>query len=168
MTVQPGRRARLAKIHIAKKQLAMVDESYRAMLVRITGQESAATCTEAQLDKVIEEFARLGFAEKPRAPRSDKAYVRMIYGIWADLKPFVREHSGAALRAFVYRQTAQDAPEFLDAEDANLVIEGLKAWLGREQGKARAARAGKATTRMRRKPAGVAPTGAPKGPARQP
>jgi phage gp16-like protein len=159
MSVQPDRRARLAKIHIAKKQLALEDDSYRALLVRVTGQESSATCTPSQLDAVLAEFARLGFtADKPKHPRSDKAYVRMIYGVWSDLKPFVVDNSHTALRSFVRRQTGQDAPEFLNPEDANLVIEGLKAWLQRERGKQGASRRGaKQLPKMRRKPAGLPP-----------
>lgn len=157
MSVQPDRRARLAKVHIAKKQLALEDDSYRALLHRITGQESSATCTDAQLDAVLGEFSRLGFTgEKPKTPRSDKAYVRMIYGIWRDLKPHVTDHSVRALQHFVQRQTGVDAPEFLNPEDANDVIEGMKAWLAREQAKAAARRAlGKQVPKMRRRPAGV-------------
>lgn len=159
MSVQPDRRAMLAKIHIAKKQLALEDDSYRAMLMRVTGEASSATCTPAQLEAMLGEFKRLGFtAEQPKHPRSDKAYVRLIYGVWGDLKPYLTEHSHTALRAFVRRQTGQDAPEFLSPEDANLVIEGLKAWLAREQNKRVAEkRAGKTVTKMRRRPAGLPP-----------
>lgn len=159
MTVQPDRRARLAKVHIAKKQLALEDDSYRALLHRVTGQESSANCTDAQLDALLGEFKRLGFAgEKPKTPRSDKAYVRMIFGIWKDLKPFVNDHSVRALQSFVKRQTNVDAPEFLSPEEANDVIEGLKAWLARERAKAAAKRAeAKHAPKMRRKPAGLPP-----------
>jgi len=73
--------------------------------------------------------------EKPKTPRSDKAYVRMIYAIWKDLKPFVNDHSVRSLQSFVKRQTGVDAPEYLNAELANDVIEGLKSWLGRERAK---------------------------------
>jgi hypothetical protein len=159
MTVQPERRGRLAKIHIAVKALAMVDDSYRALLMRVTGKSSSKDCTDEQLDAVIAEFKRLGFVEekRPQRPRSDKAYVRMIYGIWGDLKPYVANHSHRALQTFVRRQAQVDAPEFLSPEGANLVIEGLKAWLEREQGKRSAAAraAAKQVTKMRRKPAGV-------------
>lgn len=157
MSVQPDRRARLAKVHIAKKQLELEDESYRALLQRITGQVSSSTCTDPQLDAVLVELRRLGFvAEKRMTPRSDKAYVRMIYGIWADLKPFVRDHSVRALQRFVQRQTNVDAPEFLNPKEANDVIEGLKAWLEREQAKLGPKQIdGKWTPKMRHKPPGL-------------
>lgn len=141
-----GRRKRLAKVHLARKALALEEESYRALLHRITGYTSAAACGEAELDAVLQEFRRLGFADKKiLAPMSDKLYVRMIYGIWRDLKPYVRDHSRGALRRFVQRQTKTaerpegvGAPEFLNPEDGNLVIEGLKAWLRRERDQAKA------------------------------
>jgi hypothetical protein len=70
--------------------------------------------------------------------------VRMIYALWAELKPFLTNPSDDGLRAFVARQTRSrqhpdglSAPEFLDGHQANLVIEGLKSWLARDQEKAK-------------------------------
>jgi phage gp16-like protein len=143
--VSPGRRVRIAKIHVAKKAMAMHDDSYRALLRRITGYDSSSACSEVELDAVLQEFKRLGFADKrAMPPLSNKAYVRKIYAIWRDLKPYLRDGSGAALRSFVQRQTRTEArpegvasPEFLNPEDGNLVVEGLKAWLSRERKKVR-------------------------------
>jgi hypothetical protein len=135
----------LAKVHIAAKELALHEDSYRALLRRITGHDSAAACSEAELEAVVVEFRRLGWADKRRVPRSHKAYVRMIYGVWNDLRPYLRDGSKAALRRFVQRQTRNEDrpdgvtdPEFLNPEDGNLVVEGLKAWLARERHKAAA------------------------------
>jgi len=160
MSVQPDRRGQLAKVHIAKKQLGLEDGDYRAILLRVTGKNSSADCNFGQLEAVLAEFSRLGFVaeEKKLRPLSDKAYVRMIYGIWKDLKPYVRNHSHRALDAFVKRHAGVEAAEFLTPEDGNLVIEGLKAWLAREQAKANTARKDdKKPPRMRRKPAGMPP-----------
>ncbi len=138
------RTALLAKVHIAKKELAMHEDSYRALLQRITGKDSAAACAEAELQAVMDEFKRLGWADRRAKPRSRKAHVRMIYGVWADLRPYLRDSSRLALRHFVQRQTATEErpdgiadPEFLTAQDGNKVIEALKAWLARERQKAR-------------------------------
>lgn len=134
------RRARVAKVHIAKKQLALEDEIYRSIILRLTGKNSTTDCSLAELDTLLGEFKRLGFHDARVRPASQKAYVRMIYAIWADLRPFLKDHSEAALRGFVQRQTKTSsrpdgvaAPEFLGPKDANLVIEGLKAWLHRVQ-----------------------------------
>lgn len=157
MTVSPDRRARIAKIHIARKELAMEEESYRAMLVRVTGKNSSGLMNVAELDLVIAEFRRLGFATgTPKAamrPLSEKAYVRMIVGLWRDLKPFLTDGSHKALCGFVERQTGIEKPEWLAPEDGASVIEALKDWLEREQTKALggARRAGIVTGKARRR-----------------
>lgn len=142
------RRARLAKIHIARKKLAMADESYRALLHRITGKGTAAALDLVQLDAVLEEFKRLGFHEgAPRRWRaqSQRPHVRKVFALWHRLSPYLNDGSDGALRSFVRRQTRSELhpegisdPTFLNAEDANLVIEGLKAWLKRVKPTAKA------------------------------
>ncbi len=138
------RRARIAKLHIAKAQLAMEDAAYRAILRRIASKDSSTACTMAELDLLLVEMKRLGFQDRnPWKPASSKAHVRLIYGLWRDLRPYVSDNSRAALRHFVQRQTrgqtkpeGVDAPEFLSPEEGNRVIEGLKSWLARERLKA--------------------------------
>ena len=138
------RRARIAKLHIAKAQLAMEDAAYRALLHRITGKDTSAACSEAQLDELLAEMKRLGFQDShPWKPASSKPHVRMIYVLWKDLRPYVDNNSREALRRFVQRQTRSEkkpdgvnAPEFLSPAEGNLVIEGLKSWLARERAKA--------------------------------
>jgi len=132
------RRALLAQIHIARKDLALTEESYRDLVRRITTRESAGDCTQLQLEQLVGEFKRVGWkgGKKPLRPVSRNPQVRMIYGVWKDLKPFVADHGAGALRAFCKRQTGADAPEFLDATNANKVLEGLKAWLKRERDRA--------------------------------
>jgi phage gp16-like protein len=39
------RRVLIAKIHVAKKEMALLDDDYRAMLIRVTGRASSADCT---------------------------------------------------------------------------------------------------------------------------
>ena len=146
---QPAdRKAMLAKVHIARKELRLDEDSYRDVLRRVVGASSAASCTIAELDLLIAEFKRLGWKAPARRPLSGKPNVRMIHGLWKDLAPYLGDASAEALRAFVRRQTKSrlhpegiDAPEFLDGPQANRVIEGLKAWLTR----ARAAAEGGST-----------------------
>jgi len=139
------RHSLLAKVHIGAKQLGLEGEAYGEVLDRVTGATSARTLSEQQLAAVLDEFRRLGWRPAAaRRPLSAKAQVRMIYGLWRDMKPFVGQHTPEALRAFVRRQTVStlhpqgvSAPEFLDAKQANLVLEGLKAWLLRSRREAR-------------------------------
>lgn len=133
-----SRTAMLAKIHLAKKQLALSDDSYRDILRRVTGAESASALPDQKLDRVLGEFKRLGWKPKPnRTGTSKHAQIRMIHAVWADLCKLGidAEDETAALRAFTQRQTKTlanpagvSAPEFLDSNQANRVLEGLKAW----------------------------------------
>lgn len=135
------RNAALAKIHVARKDLAMHEDSYRAMLLRVTRQESAGRCDLAQLDAVLAEFRRLGWQERKgkRGGRPTAGnQVELIQALWDSMAKLVEDPSQDALRAFCARQTKTaanplgvSAPEFLKADQANKVIEGLKAWRGR-------------------------------------
>lgn len=121
-------RALIAKIHIGKKQLALTDADYRALVKRITGQTSAAECSERQLEAVIGEMQRLGFRPTRTVKPSAKGHVRLIHALWAEARRCGAIQSGSpkALNAFVARQTGVDAPEWLTAKAANPVIEALK------------------------------------------
>lgn len=135
------RKAMLAKVHIAKKELRLTEDSYRDLLSRVTGSESASKLSVGQLDAVLAEMRRAGWKPPTKAPH--KPQIAMIQALWRELADFVADSSDEALRAFVRRQTKSplhpngvSAPQFLDAEQANKVLEGLKAWLRRERAKA--------------------------------
>ena len=63
-----GRAADLAQIHIAQKALGMPEASYRTLLRRLTGQDSAAKLNAAERRRVIDRFIELGW--KPSRPRT--------------------------------------------------------------------------------------------------
>ena len=54
------RRAALGKIHLAKKQLGMDDDTYRAMLLTIGGVKSSKDLTNEGLNKVIGHLEKSG------------------------------------------------------------------------------------------------------------
>lgn len=60
----------LAKIHIAKAQLGLDDETYRALLARVAGVRSAKDLTKRQMGLVLSEFERLGWTPKVSAKRT--------------------------------------------------------------------------------------------------
>ncbi len=135
------RNAMLAKVHMAKKALALDDDSYRDLLARVTSHRSAAECSDAQLHNVLAEFERLGFAARPRRPRRGNARVSgsmvplvgKIRALWGALDNLgaLADGSERTLAAFVKRQAKVDAVEFLTPAGANQVIEALKAWCAR-------------------------------------
>ncbi len=138
--VASGRTAMIAKIHVAKKQTGLDDATYRDLMKRETGRNSAADCTDGQLEHLLAAFARIGF--KPTIKSSGKAWVRRIYAIWRDLQPLLDQATDATLNAFVARQTHSARnpagianPEWLDAKEATKVIQGLQGWLARVRAK---------------------------------
>lgn len=132
-------RAMRQKIQIGRKQLGLVEDDYRAILVRVTGKDSSTKCGPSDLEAVLAEFKRLGWKPaRTGKPISAKAQVRMIHAIWKDMQPMLAVGGPSALRAFVERVTKDEAhpngvsaPEFCDAKQANKVLEGLKAWRAR-------------------------------------
>ena len=136
----PERRGMLAKVAVARKQLALDEDAYRDLLRRVTGGDSARLASDGQLHRLLAEFTRLGFvpSRPASARRPDRAQLRKIAALWGELAPHLADPSGASLRAFVRRQTRSKlhpggvgAPEFCNAVQANRVVEGLKAWLAR-------------------------------------
>jgi phage gp16-like protein len=69
-TSSSARRAMLAKIHIAKKDLAMPDEDYRAMLENLYGVASSAKLTAKQLDDLLGHLTNRGFTGRKKRDAS--------------------------------------------------------------------------------------------------
>ncbi len=128
------RKELLAKIHVAKKQMGLDDDTYRDLLERATGQRSAAGLTDRQLVGVLDALKASGWQAPVRKPTSSKPPVAKVLALWADMcaQGIPRDKSDAALTAFVKRMAGVDRPEWLTPAQASKVIEGLKAWRARE------------------------------------
>ena len=137
------------KVQVARKQLGLTDDDYRAILLRVTGFDSSTKCGPSHLDALLAEFKRLGFratttAKRGAKPISARAQIRMIHAVFADIRPHLAVGDDSTLRAFVQRMTKTEAnpvgvsaPEFLDGAQATKVLEGLKAWRARLLAQAR-------------------------------
>jgi hypothetical protein len=129
----------LAALHIAKAQLGLDEDTYRAKLANITGKTSAKDMTEAERTQVLAVFRNEGFA--PVTRQSSKAlsgkYAKKLQALWIagyNLGVF-RDRRDSAILAFVKHQTDIDHVRFLHfPDDARKAIEALKAWLKREAG----------------------------------
>jgi phage gp16-like protein len=129
----------LAKIHIAKKQLCFDDDTYRALLGRITGKTTSGNMSEKERLAVLEEMKRQGFKPASKAggnkrQRISGPYAKRAQALWIALWNLgeVHDRRDQALLAFVCRQTGIERTEWvLDAKDGAAVIEGLKAWCER-------------------------------------
>lgn len=129
----------IAAIHVAKKQLGLDEETYRAKLSNITGKSSAKDMTEAERQKVLTVFRNDGFEASSKASQNglQGKFAKKLQALWIAGYNLgvVRDRRDAALIAFVKRQTGLDHARFLHhADDARSAIEALKAWLQREAG----------------------------------
>jgi phage gp16-like protein len=131
----------LAKIHIAKKQFGLDEDTYRAKLRLITGKESTRDMSEAERGQVLEAFKRDGFVAKAKnaKPKSGPAAkaVAKIEALWLSgwNLGVIDNASSQAMEAFILRQTGIAKAQWLtNAADAYKVIEALKAWLARTAG----------------------------------
>lgn len=135
-----------AAIHVAKTQLGLDDDTYRAMLHRVTGKRSSAEMTPAERGLVLDEMRRQGFEMRPPASRGSKTrgamhldgpFAGKIRALWIAgwNLGVVKDRTDMALVAFVRRQTGIDHVSWVrDPKDSTKAIEALKAWLAREAG----------------------------------
>lgn len=127
-------RAALVKIHIAKRDLQLDDDTYRDVLERVTGARSSKGLDDDQHEKILGEFERLGWSDKSKSqggnwrPASKKPQVRKIFKLWTELKKkgIWKKPGRASLLAFVKSQTGVADPEWLDYNQASDIIEALK------------------------------------------
>lgn len=137
-----------AIINIAKGQLGLDEDTYRALLVRITGVVSLRAMTERQKIAVLDEMKRLGFRVRSggrKLPASVKPYVRLIHALWKSCHRLGVIESGSreSLRAFCKRFVAHGLdgvvvdPDLLSYEQATPIIEALKKMEARGKAAAR-------------------------------
>jgi phage gp16-like protein len=133
------RRALLAKVHLAAKQLRIAEDDYRALLGRTTGKTSAGDCDNAQLVAVLAEFERLGFrasrapgtgrAPGARKPRASHPVAKKARALWLSLHDLgvFENASEEGLETFAKRQLGVDRLQWADQSQGYRLIEALKA-----------------------------------------
>jgi hypothetical protein len=62
------KKALIASIHIARKDMALDEETYRIFLAGVTGKTSSGQCTVPQLKAVLAEFRSRGWRPRERKP----------------------------------------------------------------------------------------------------
>lgn len=136
---QQHRRSMLAKIHVARKELNIVEDDYRQILLDQTGLLSAKDCTDAQLHKVLDALKAKGFKPKSRSPRTgqsraDHPMARKARALWLSLHHLgaVRNPDEGALEAFACRQLKVDRLQWSNQSQGYKLIEALKDMAARE------------------------------------
>ncbi|EBW7149639.1 gp16 family protein [Citrobacter braakii] len=123
-------------IHIAKNKLGIDTDTYRQMLLSITGITSTSGMNPGQLNKVLAAMKAKGFKVKPSRkarttrPLADHPQARKLRALWLEMyaQGIVRDSSEEALRRWVKRETKVDGLQWLEPEMASSAIEKLKNW----------------------------------------
>ena len=121
------RQALIAKIHIAKNQLAMDDDTYRAVLMRITRKTSCKDCTNFQLAGVVREMERLGFGDKRpqwQLPPASSDCEKMMKKVQALLISNGWDFNYA--NAIAFRMYKKKRVQWLDSQQLHCVIAALQ------------------------------------------
>jgi phage gp16-like protein len=133
----------IAAIHVAKKQLGLDEDTYRAKLANITGKTSAKDMTEDQRQAVLVVFRNEGFVPAANAKgatgRTKLAgkYAKKLQALWIAgwNLGIIHDRDDKALTAFVEGRTGIQSVRWLHHhDDADRAIGALKAWLARDGG----------------------------------
>lgn len=132
------RNAELAQIHIARAQLGIDEDTYRAILWTVARVKSAKDLDWTGRKTLLEHFKAKGW--KPAAPKSAKAAKPaapgqdgLVRALWSDLHAAgkVRDPSDAALGSWLARNKWPQRAEWLNHTQITQAIEALKKWLAR-------------------------------------
>lgn len=135
-----NRNSLISQIHIAKKDLALDDDTYRAALKSATGKTSCSDMSLSDLMKVVEAFKKRGFKvtrKKGRSPKSKGRRVDKLRAIWIEMSKagLIDDGSEPALLAWVKHELSRSGMtppaslEWLENHEAmNRLLEQLKKW----------------------------------------
>lgn len=125
----------LAKIHIAKKELGLDEETYREILSSEFGVRSSKFLDNKKALKLIRYFRDKGWTPKSKPKKYDDqkgdiysatpAQKRKIEALWHDL--YRGNEETKHLRQFLWNHFKVSDIRFLDKDKAYDVIEALKA-----------------------------------------
>ncbi|VFZ07977.1 gp16 family protein [Klebsiella pneumoniae] len=146
-----SRTSMIKVIHIARRDLHLDDDTYRALLGSVVpGKSSCREMTIIELQGVIQALEAKGFKSKPQrrskrrmsAPSDVSLKIRAIWKTMFN-QGFVRDGSDIGLDRFVRRHTrirnggeGVSSLEWLRADAEDNLLESLKQWHIREMKKA--------------------------------
>lgn len=129
---------KIALLHVAKKQLRLDDDSYRDILRRCAGVDSAPDLDEIGFLRVMKYMTALGFRSTwtkrtfgYRPGMASPAQVELMRKLWAEYHG--PHDSESALNAWLSKYHKVSALRFVSAEKARAVIAALRAMIARKQ-----------------------------------
>lgn len=126
-----------AIIRVAKEQVGMSEGDYRAILVRLTGQETAKALNPDTFKRLMSHFEAMGFRstatrkDMRRKPgKASEAQMRKINQLWAEFTDGTGTDTG--LRHWMEKRGYGSSIAWLESETARKVIAALMNMVSRK------------------------------------
>jgi hypothetical protein len=123
-------REKLALVHVARRDLELEEDIYRATLLDVAGVKSSRDLDQAGFLKVMARFESMGFRSRPNlGDREGFATPKQLDYIQGLFRQWLGREDDAALTAWIDKRYHVSALRFLDVVRAQKAIEGLKKML---------------------------------------
>ena len=124
-------RKQIALIHVAKKQLGLNEDDYRAAVQTYGGAGSSKDLSRFGFKNLMKHLEKCGFkstGESSRPGMATPAQLRKITAAWFSLEGryFDKGAGWPALRGFLKKRFGVDHTRFLTFKKAHQVIEAIK------------------------------------------
>lgn len=133
----PLSRSKLALIHIAKAQLGMADDTYRALLRELANVDSGKELDETGFEAVIGHFEKLGFKTRRqqrsfgnRPGMATPEQVEFIRNLW---KQYTGHEDETSLNHWLENKFRITALRFANRGAAHQALVALKAMVRRKK-----------------------------------
>lgn len=135
-------KSQTAILHVAKNQLSIDDDTYRTILVKLTGEVTSKDIDRAGFETVMGYFEYLGFRPMDsKAPRygnrtgfASFAQIELIRELWREIHR-ASATDDEALAGWLLKYHKVSAMRFVTASMAQKIITALKHWKARERAK---------------------------------
>jgi phage gp16-like protein len=133
-TADKIREREIRLIHVAKRELGLDDETYRAMLFAVARVQSVKDLDWTGRKKVLDHMKARGFKVRSKAAPSRQlaqdAESKKIRALWLFLHQIgvVKNSSEEALAAYVKRIVGVEALQWVNGNQSLALIESLKKW----------------------------------------
>ncbi len=129
---------KIALLHVARKELGLSEEEYRAILLRQGGCDSSADLDEIGFERAIAYMTALGFRSNwtkrtfgNRPGMASPAQIGLMRKLWTDYHG--PDDSEAGLNAWLSKYHKVSALRFVTAEKANAIMGALRKMAERKQ-----------------------------------
>jgi phage gp16-like protein len=139
--VSPRRRSMEGKVHVAKKEMGIDEDTYRGMMMDVTGKASLTQLSDREVEQLVEHFKTKGWQAKPKSGpltssrRADHPIAKKARALWISLHQLgaIKNNSEQALEAFAKKQLKCDRLQWTRQDHADGLIEALIG-IGRRHG----------------------------------